>query len=114
MFAHIFRRLIAIIAITVIAAIAVLLSAPVGAAPEDGVARADSPTLSLRDLGSTPDLAFYGQNDVETVNIPVLPGLTPTSLNVTALLPVFARSATLTVLQDDNGRRAPHRGQLLD
>jgi len=82
MFAHIFRRLIAI---TVIAAIAVLLSAPVGAAPEDGVARADSPTLSLRDLGSTPDLAFYGQNDVETVNIPVLPGLTPTSLNVTAL-----------------------------
>ena len=98
MFAHIFRRLIAI---TVIAAIAVLLSAPVGAAPEDGVARADSPTLSLRDLGSTPDLAFYGQNDVETVNIPVLPGLTPTSLNVTALLPVFARSATLTVLQDD-------------
>ncbi|HTH86792.1 hypothetical protein [Mycobacterium sp.] len=111
MFAHIFRRLIAIM---VIAAIAVLLSAPVGAAPEDGVARADSPTLSLRDLGSTPDLAFYGQNDVETVNIPVLPGLTPTSLNVTALLPVFARSATLTVLQDDNGRRAPHRGQLLD
>ena len=78
MFAHIFRRLIAI---TVIAAIAVLLSAPVGAAPEDGVARADSPTLSLRDLGSTPDLAFYGQNDVETVNIPVLPGLAPTSLN---------------------------------
>ena len=111
MFAHIFRRLIAI---TVIAATAVLLSAPVGAAPEDRVARADSPTLSLRDLGSTPDLAFYGQNDVETVNIPVLPGLTPTSLNVTALLPVFARSATLTVLQDDNGRRAPHRGQLLD
>lgn len=67
MFAHIFRRLIAI---TVIAAIAVLLSAPVGAAPEDGVARADSPTLSLRDLGSTPDLAFYGQNDVETVQHP--------------------------------------------
>jgi hypothetical protein len=98
MSAHIFRRLIAI---SVVAAIAVLLSAPVGAAPEDGVARADSPTLSLRDLGSAPDLAFYGQNDVETVDIPVLPGLTPTALNVTALVPVFVRVATLTVLQDD-------------
>src|SRR5262245_3136542 len=85
----------------VVTALVMLLSPPAGAAPEDGLALADSPTLSLRDLGSNPDLAFHGQNDVVTVNIPVLPGLTPTSLNVTALLPVFARSATLTVLQDD-------------
>ncbi len=62
---------------------------------------ADSPTLALTDLGLDPDLLFYGQIGTSTLTIPVPAGMTPTSLNITAELPVYVRSADVTVSQDN-------------
>ncbi|WP_245905995.1 hypothetical protein [Mycolicibacterium palauense] len=79
--------------------------APASAAPGDDSADAsvlaDSPTLSLVDLGSDADLALYGQIGTATLTLPVPRGMTPSTLNVTAQLPVYVRSATVTVTQDD-------------
>ena len=58
-------------------------------------------TLSLTDLGSGSQLAFYGQQGTTALTIPVPAGMTPTSLNVTTQLPVYVRSGVITVLQDD-------------
>ncbi|MBU9763682.1 hypothetical protein FR943_07495 [Mycobacterium sp. TNTM28] len=93
------RRLSRLIAVATIGALVLLLSPTAGAAPGDGLASA--PTLSLRDLGSDPDIELYGQAGVQTIDIPVLPGTTPTVLNTTALVPTFVRTASLTVLQDN-------------
>ncbi|BBZ35191.1 membrane protein [Mycolicibacterium confluentis] len=60
-----------------------------------------SPTLPLPELGSEPDLLFYGQNGTVMLNIPVPQGMTPESLNVTVQLPVNVRSASVTVSQDN-------------
>jgi hypothetical protein len=88
-----------LLVLATIGALVLLLSPPAVAAPGDAIANA--PTLSLRDLGSDPDIALYGSDGVQTINIPVLPGTVPTMLNATVLVPVFVRTATLTVLQDD-------------
>ncbi len=50
-------------------------------------------------LGSAPDLLFYGQIGTVVLTIPVPAGMTPASLNVTAQIPVYVRSANLTVSQ---------------
>jgi hypothetical protein len=93
------RLLSRIIVTAAVAALVLLLSPPAAGATGDAIA--NNPTLALRDLGSDPDVALYGTEGVQTVNIPVLPGTTPTVLNATVLVPVFVRTATLTVLQDN-------------
>lgn len=69
--------------------------------PADPAGVSIAPTLPLQQLGARPDLAFYGIQGTETVNIPVPPGLEPVALNAITQLPVNVRSATLTVMQDD-------------
>ncbi len=94
-------------AVCVIAVLLTLLCPPAAGAPGDpgeagvAVGLANAPNLPMQDLGFNPDLAFYGQSDVETVNIPVVAGLRPISLSANVLAPVFVRGATLTVIQED-------------
>ena len=85
----------------VMALVSLPLAAAADAEPADQPLLANSPTLSLTDLGSNPDLLFYGQVGTETLTLPVPSGMTPTTLNVTAQLPVNVRSGTVTVSQDD-------------
>jgi hypothetical protein len=59
------------------------------------------PTIGLANLGIDPDLVFYGQVGSVMLTIPVPAGMMPDSLNVTLQLPVFVRSASLTVSQDN-------------
>ena len=61
----------------------------------------DSPTLGLTDLGLDPDLLFYGQIGTTTLTVPVPQGMTPSSLNLTAELPTYVRTAEVTVSQDN-------------
>lgn len=63
-------------------------------------APADAPTITLTDLGAGAPLEFYGQTGTTTLTFPVPPGLTPTTLNATVELPVYLRSAVITVVQD--------------
>ena len=62
---------------------------------------ANSPTLNLRDLGLDSDLLFYGQVGTVLLTVPVPAGMTPESLDVTVQLPVYVRSASVTVSQDN-------------
>ena len=57
--------------------------------------------LALEDLGSAPDLLFYGQIGTVVLTIPVPAGMTPASLNLTIGIPVYVRSASLTISQDN-------------
>ena len=61
---------------------------------------ADSPTLTLTDLGLDPDLLLYGQVGTATRVVPVPAGMMPSTLNLTAQLPVDVRSGTVTVSQE--------------
>jgi hypothetical protein len=88
-------------AMAIVAALFVGSAAPAYAAPGDGGAVVDSPTLRLSELGSNSTIAFYGQQGTESLTIPVPSGLVPATLNVTKQLPVSVRSATLTVNQDN-------------
>lgn len=91
--------------ISLIAAVLVVAVAPfsgvASAEPEGGSSLANSPSLSLRTLGGDPTIALYGVEGVQTVSIPVQPGLLPTELDATALLPVNAVGGTVEVSQDD-------------
>lgn len=71
--------------------------------PTPGGAVADSPTLSLADLGESPTLTFYGADNTTstTLSFPVPQGLTPVSLNATLQLPINLRLGNLTVTQND-------------
>lgn len=89
-------RMMAVIAVTLLPAVA-----SANAEPEASPALAVSPTLPLRYLGSAPDLLFYGQIGTVVLTIPVPAGMTPASLNVTVQIPVYVRSANLTVSQDN-------------
>lgn len=60
-----------------------------------------APTLPLAQLGGLSNLAFYGIQGTEILNIPVPRGLEPVALNAFTQLPVNVRSATITVMQDD-------------
>lgn len=85
-----------------------LFSAPGGAHadpadPTPGGAVVDAPTLSLGDLGQSPNLTFYGAADTTSTELsfPVPQGLVPVSLNAVIQLPVNLRQANLTVTQND-------------
>ncbi len=90
---------------SLIAAVLVVAVAPfsgvASAEPEGDTSLANSPSLSLRTLGGDPTIALYGVEGVQTVSIPVQPGLLPTELDSTALLPVNAVGGTVEVSQDD-------------
>ena len=104
-------RLLAATALIALLGSAVARSQP----PEDpGVSVA--PTLPLVELGAVPQLAFYGTQGTESLDIPVPPGLNPTAITAMTQLPVNVRSAAITVMQDDRtlarvevppGERAP-------
>lgn len=81
--------------------ITLLVSPPARSEPLETDNEYREPTLTLADLGTASDLAFYGIQGTETVNIPVPPGLEPIALNATTQLPVNVRSATITVMQED-------------
>ena len=81
-------------------ALAIWPGAPIAPAVPGDVARADSPTLTLDELGAGGPLEFYGQAGTATLTFPVPPGLSPASLTATVELPVFLRSAVVTVTQD--------------
>ena len=86
--------------VAMLVAFVLLPAGRANAAPEDGAALANSPTLPLTVLGSDPDLALYGQQGSSTLTFPVPPGMIPTSLNITSQLPVNVRTGTLTVAQE--------------
>lgn len=70
-------------------------------APEPDISLVDSPTLGLRVLGREPTIALYGVQGLQTLSVPVPPGLVPTELDTTALLPVNALGGTIEVSQGD-------------
>lgn len=82
---------------------------------------AESPTLSLGDLGTSNTLSFYVNHDVTTTSLtfPVPPGLTPVSLKAGVELPINLRFGNLTVRQGDRTISrlllpAPDQPQVLD
>lgn len=78
------------------------MSAPAAwGAPDDPGTVADSPTLSLADLGNASVLTFWGQEGAVQLTVPVPPGLTLGALNATVQLPINLRSGILTVTQGD-------------
>lgn len=78
-----------------------LVSPTARSQPPDETGVSAAPTLPLTQLGGLSNLAFYGIQGTETLNIPVPPGLRPVALNAITQLPVNVRSATVTVMQDD-------------
>ncbi len=84
------------------AALMTLLVSPTARSqPPDATGVSAAPTLPLAQLGGLSNLAFYGIQGTEILNIPVPPGLEPVALNAITQLPVNVRSATITVMQDD-------------
>jgi hypothetical protein len=69
--------------------------------PASGESAPTNQTLGLRELGFNPTLSFYGLQGVETVNLPVPPGLAPTALTATVELPMGLRVGSIAVIQDD-------------
>lgn len=79
-----------------------LLGSPVARSqPPEEAGLSVAPTLSLADLGTPANLAFYGIQGTESLDIPVPPGLTPVAFTANTQLPVNVRSGTITVMQDD-------------
>lgn len=78
-----------------------LVSPTARSQPPDATGVSAAPTLPLAQLGGLSNLAFYGIQGTEILNIPVPPGLEPVALNAITQLPVNVRSATITVMQDD-------------
>ncbi|GBG40083.1 hypothetical protein [Mycobacterium montefiorense] len=78
----------------------VLSAPPSVAAPPDTGTATDTLTVSLGDLGSAPNLEFWGLTSTQVLTVPVLRGLTPNAMNATVELPINLRSGTLTVSQD--------------
>jgi hypothetical protein len=73
------------------------------AAPGDGGVGpiADATTLGLQAVGSNSTLSFYGAQGVESLVLPVPPGLLPAQLTAVVEIPVNLRAGMLTVSQDD-------------
>ncbi|WP_232374730.1 hypothetical protein [Mycolicibacterium mengxianglii] len=69
--------------------------------PAPAPADTTSLTLGLRAFGINPMIALYGVEGVQTVTIPVPPGLEPAELTATAILPVNVRGAILEIDQED-------------
>ncbi|WP_370462648.1 hypothetical protein [Mycobacterium sp. Marseille-P9652] len=90
-----------VVAVAAVLAASTLSAPPSWGAPGDPVTSADSTTLSLADLGSSPMLEFWGLTSSQQLTVPVLHGLTPTALNATVELPINLRSGLLTVTQGE-------------
>jgi hypothetical protein len=95
---HRFRIIAGVIGTAVLVGIG---APPAAAEPGDGGLVADSPTLSLADLGSDTTIPFYGAQGVTSLTVPVSPGLIPASLDVVVEIPVNVATGTLTVTQED-------------
>ncbi|MET0898102.1 MAG: hypothetical protein ABWY45_09340, partial [Mycobacterium sp.] len=84
------------------ALLVVTLAAPAAMAEPTGSGRlADAPTLALRDLGASPTLEFYGMQGLQSLTIPVPPGLRPAALTADVELPVNLFMGSISVIQDD-------------
>ncbi len=94
------RRALPLLAATLVAAGTTLPGIAL-AAPEDELSLANSPTLSLRTIGMDSTISLYGIEGVQTLSVPVQPGLLPTELAATAVLPVNAIGGTLEISQDE-------------
>jgi hypothetical protein len=62
---------------------------------------ADAPTVGLDVLGATSTLAFYGDQGVMSITVPVPQGLTPESVDAFVEMPVNVGVGTITAMQDD-------------
>ncbi|MET0475906.1 MAG: hypothetical protein ABW001_14835 [Mycobacterium sp.] len=71
------------------------------AAPGDDGTNTVAPALPLTELGANSTISFYGQQGVETMAIPIPPGLLPAELTAVVENPGNLRSGMLTVTQDD-------------
>ncbi|WP_118915598.1 hypothetical protein [Mycobacterium shigaense] len=89
-----------VIALAAVVAFVTLSAPPTSAAPSDPGTTTDSTTLSLPDIGSSPNLEFWGLTSSQQLTVPVLHGLVPSAVNATVELPINLRSGTLTVSQD--------------
>lgn len=69
------------------------------AAPGDGGAVADAPTLGLPALGVDADLALYGLQGTQTLAFPVPAGLVPEALTAFVELPPGVTTGTIAVSQ---------------
>lgn len=96
--AKLYRRRVC--ALLTVALLTVLPSVAVPRAAAEPGLLADSPTLNLTALGSNSTIAFYGQEGVETVTIPVPQGLMPDALTATVEMPVFVQGGSVVVSQD--------------
>lgn len=71
------------------------------AEPEGDMSLANSPTLGLRTIGLDSTISLYGIEGVQTLSVPVQPGLTPAELVATVAPPVNSLGGTLEVSQDE-------------
>ena len=94
------RRALPICAAVLFAAATALPGIAV-AEPEGDMSLANSPTLGLRTIGVDSTIALYGVNGVQTLTLPVQPGLTPAELAATVAPPVNSLGGTLEVSQDE-------------
>src|SRR5690606_12915099 len=79
-----------------------LLAAPAARSqPPEEAGVSIAPALPLAELGTPNNLAFYGTQGTESLDIPVPAGLTPATFTANTQLPVNVRSATITVSQED-------------
>jgi hypothetical protein len=79
-------------ALILTALIAMGLTSPQALAEPVGSGQvATNPSLGLRDLGSNPTLSFYGLQGVQSLVIPVPPGLTPAAVTASVELPFTLR-----------------------
>jgi hypothetical protein len=86
--------------VTLFAALAMAEGA--GADPDDPTAAPPGMVLSLKALGSASSLSFYGQEDSQTVVLPVAPGTVPAEVRATVELPPNVARGSIAIIQDDH------------
>ncbi|MGV0872713.1 hypothetical protein [Mycolicibacterium sp. XJ879] len=69
--------------------------------PGEGGVVADAPSLGLNVLGATSTLAFYGDQGVMPITVPVPRGLVPESVDAVVEMPVNVGVGTVTAMQGD-------------
>lgn len=102
-FTHTHRRVgLRAVTLACSALIALTAVAPAALAEPAGSGRlANAPTLAMRDLGTSPTLSFYGMQGMQSLTIPVPPGLRPAALTADVELPVNLFIGSISVIQDD-------------
>jgi hypothetical protein len=96
-----YRRYVGrVIALAGVIGFLTLSAPPSWGAPSDSGTTTDSTTFSMADIGSAPNLEFWGLTSSQQLTVPVLHGLVPSALNATVELPINLRSGTMTVSQD--------------